>query len=69
MKPVFGYDGKLLPVARLHDWEEAEKHGLRPSEIRFINGEPIAVWKDGSGIYGRYPSAEYWEKNKTGEPT
>lgn len=50
--------GNLLPLERQLDWQYARSLGLRPSEIRFMNGEPMAVWADGSGIYGPCPSRE-----------
>ncbi len=39
------------------DWYYAETQGLRPSRIRFINGEPLAVYdRPEAGIYGVCPT-------------
>lgn len=54
---VLDIDGHPLPAERQRDWAHADSMGLRPSRIRFLNGEPFAVYKDGSGIYGPCPEA------------
>ena len=59
MKPVLNFDGVPLPEARQRDWQYADSIGLRPSQIRFIDGEPLAVHKDGSGIYGPCPRSPF----------
>jgi hypothetical protein len=60
IKLVLDINGKPLPTERQLDWREAAKQGLRPSSIRFIEGEPFAVFADGSGIYGPCPRRKQW---------
>lgn len=62
MATILNDNGKPVSKERQLDWDEADKHGLRPSAIRYIAGEPFAINKDGSGIYGPCPPRSYWHK-------
>lgn len=63
MKLVQDVNGNVLPDDKQREWRYADALGLRPSEVRFINDEPFAVFKDGTGIYGPCPKPpESFEK-------
>lgn len=62
MRLVLDINGNPLSEDKQRDWIAADNMGLRPSEIRFINNEPLAVFKDGSGIYGPCPKAKCEEE-------
>lgn len=65
MKPITDIDGAPLSEEKQRHWRYADSIGLRPSEIRFMAGEPIAVYKDGTGIYGPCPIApDLWEASE-----
>ncbi len=59
---VLDIHGKPLSSERQEDWVAAKKMGLRPAIVYFINDEPLAVYADGSGIYGPCPRRSQKEK-------